>query len=106
MSPSPLERFDQTRVFAHAGSANLNGAKAAATKTEIILKEKETRLNQLERELAGLKKTHEDTQSKLTTEQQQFSARAQRSASGVVTQIMRSPLRRNFRHYRRSCASM
>jgi DNA-binding response OmpR family regulator len=48
----------------------LNATKAAATKTETTLKEKETRCGQLEKELGGLQQVREELQNKFTAEQQ------------------------------------
>jgi CheY-like chemotaxis protein len=48
----------------------LNAAKAAAGKTETVLKEKETRCNQLEKELAGQQQVRDELQNKFATEQQ------------------------------------
>lgn len=50
----------------------LNMAKAAAGKTETVLKEKETRCGELEKELTGLQQLRDELQNKFATEQQAF----------------------------------
>ncbi len=48
----------------------LNAAKAATSQTGIVLKEKEARCGQLEKELAGLQQLRDELQGKVATEQQ------------------------------------
>ena len=48
----------------------LGAARALVQQTEGVLKEKETRCSQLEKELAGLQKVRDELQNKFTTEQQ------------------------------------
>jgi len=48
----------------------LNAARALIGQTETVLKEKETRCNQLEEELAGLRRERDELQNKLKAEQQ------------------------------------
>jgi DNA-binding response OmpR family regulator/ribosomal protein L34E len=48
----------------------LNAAKAAASQTGTVLKEKEAQCGQLEQDLTGLRQVRDEFQNKLTTEQQ------------------------------------
>jgi len=79
------ESAERTRIETQ-WREQLNAAKALVSQSEAVLKDKEAQNGQLEKDLAGLQKTRDELQDKLTTEQQ-ATAKSQQEIKELKNQL-------------------